>query len=46
MNFHNASEHHHAMVVQQYPKNWKPPGSNQGQKENHNDDQHGENSGR
>jgi hypothetical protein len=43
MNFHDAPANHHAEIVRQYPKNWRPPGSNQGQKENHNDDQHGDN---
>ena len=40
---------HHAAVVKQYPKNWKPSGSNQGQKENRKGDQpdqRGENHGR
>jgi hypothetical protein len=36
-------------VVKQYPKNWKPSASNQGQNENRKDDQHndhGQNNGR
>ena len=43
MNFHDAPANHHAEIVRQYPKNWRPSGANQGQKENHNDDQHGGN---
>ncbi len=49
MNFHDAPANHHAAVVQQYPKNWKPSTSKQGGKENQNDNQHGdrvENNGR
>ena len=49
MDFHDSPAHHHAEVVQKYPKNWAPPGSDQGQKENRKDDQrdeHGENKGR
>lgn len=49
MNFHDSPENHHAAVVQQYPKNWKPSASKQGEKENQNANQyasHGENSGR
>ena len=30
MNFHDAPAQHHSAVVQQYPRNWKPPGANQG----------------
>jgi hypothetical protein len=44
MNFHDSPAQHHAQVVKQYPKNWKPSGSNQGQ--NRKDDQpdgHGDN---
>jgi len=47
MNFHDSPANHHATVVKQYPKNWKPSGANQGQ--NHKDDKqndHGENNGR
>lgn len=43
MDFHDSPANHHAIVVKQYPKNWKPSGSNQGQKENQKDDQHGGN---
>ena len=47
MNFHDAPANHHAEIVRQYPKNWRPPGSNQGSRENQNDDQHaGNNNGR
>ena len=49
MDFHDPLAHHHAAVVQKYPRNWAPPVSNQGQKENRKDDQHndhGENNGR
>jgi hypothetical protein len=41
MNFHDSPAQHHAAVVTQYPKSWKPAASNQGQ--NRKDDQHGEN---
>lgn len=44
MNFHDAPAQHHEAVVKQYPKNWKPAGSNQGQ--NRKDDQHGEVNGK
>jgi hypothetical protein len=27
MDFHDSPAQHHAAVVKQYPKNWKPPGS-------------------
>jgi hypothetical protein len=46
MNFHDSPAQHHDAVVRQYPKNWKPSGSNQGQRPN--DDQrekHGDNHG-
>ena len=49
MNFHDAPERHHAAVVQQYPKNWKPSASNQGRNENRKDDkrdERGNNQGR
>ena len=49
MDFHDSPAHHHAAVVQKYPRNWAPPGSNQGQKENRKNDQHderGDNRGR
>jgi hypothetical protein len=46
MDFHDSPAQHHAMVVQKYPRNWAPPGSNQGQKENRKDDKRGENNGR
>jgi hypothetical protein len=31
MDFHDSPTLHHAAVAKQYPKNWKPSGSNQGQ---------------
>jgi hypothetical protein len=40
MDFHDSPANHHAAVVKQYPKNWKPSGSNQGQKDNRKDDKH------
>lgn len=43
MNFHDSPANHHAAVVQQYPKNWKPSASKQGGKDNQNDNQHGNN---
>jgi hypothetical protein len=46
MDFHDSPAQHHAAVVQKYPRNWAPPGSNQGRKENRKDDQPGENNGR
>jgi hypothetical protein len=49
MNFHDSPAQHHAEVVRQYPKNWKPAGSNQGQKENRQNNQrddHGQNNKR
>lgn len=39
MDFHDSPANHHAAVIQKYPKNWKPSGSNQGQKENRKNDQ-------
>jgi hypothetical protein len=38
MNFHDSPAQHHATVVKQYPKNWKPSSGNQGQ--NQKDDHH------
>jgi hypothetical protein len=46
MDFHDSPANHHAAVVQKYPKNWRPSGTDQGRKENQKDDQHGENNGR
>jgi hypothetical protein len=43
MNFHDAPANHHTEIVRQYPKNWRPSGANQGQKENPNGNQHGGN---
>jgi hypothetical protein len=37
MNFHDSPARHHAVVVKQYPKNWKPSGASPGQ--NRKDDQ-------
>ena len=42
MDFHDSPANHHAAVVQQYPRNWAPPASNQGRKENRSDDQRDE----
>ena len=44
MNFHDSPVKHHAQVVKQYPKNWKPDGATQGQ--NPKDDQRGDNTGK
>ena len=47
MDFHDSPANHHAEIAKQYPKNWKPSGSNQGQ--NRKDDQsndRGDNHGR
>ena len=44
MNFHDSPAQHHAEVVKQYPKNWKPASANQGQ--NRKDDQRDDNRGR
>jgi hypothetical protein len=41
MDFHDSPANHHAVVVQKYPKNWRPPASNHGQ--NQKDNQHREN---
>ncbi len=38
MNFHDSPANHHAEVVKQYPKNWKPTGANQGRKDNQKND--------
>jgi hypothetical protein len=55
MDFHDSPAQHHDVVAKQYPKNWKPSASNQGQKEKPKNDQHddhgqnndhGENKGR
>ena len=49
MDFHDSPAQHHAAVVKQYPKNWKPSGSDQGQKGNGKDDkrdERGQNNGR
>lgn len=40
MNFHDSPASHHAAVVQQYPKNWKP--SNQAGKKTPKDGKHGD----
>jgi len=40
MDFHDSPAHHHAMVVQKYPKNWRPSGSQPGRKENQDGGQH------
>ncbi len=49
MDFHDSPANHHATVVQKYPKDWKPSGSNKPQKDNRKDDarnQQGDNHGR
>lgn len=46
MNFHDSPANHHAAVVQQYPKNWTPPGPHQGRQENQPGGPHGDNNGR
>ena len=46
MEFHDSPAPHHAAVVQQYPKNWKPSGPDQSRKENPQDKQHAGNEGR
>ena len=38
MDFHDSPANHHAAVVKQYPKNWAPPGSNQGRNDNRKND--------
>jgi hypothetical protein len=45
MDFHDSPANHHAAVVKQYPKNWAPPGSNQGRNDNRTDDQRGQRGG-
>lgn len=45
MSFHDSPVNHHAAVVQQYPKNWRPPGANHNQNDHRNDDYQGLNSG-
>jgi hypothetical protein len=37
MDFHDSLEKHHAEMLQKYPKNWKPPGARQDQKEDRKD---------
>ncbi len=47
MTFHDSPAQHHAEVVKQYPKKWKPAGGNRGQ--THKEDQrdeHGDNHGK
>jgi hypothetical protein len=46
MDFHDSPASHHASVAKQYPKNWKPSGTNQGQNEKRKDDQRVDNNGR
>lgn len=41
MNFHDSPANHHAAVVQQYPKNWKPSASKPDRKETQNDNKSG-----
>lgn len=42
MDFHDSPANHHAAVVKQYPKNWKPSGSNHAPN-NHPDDRQADN---
>src|ERR1039457_1595945 len=44
MEFHDSPAQHHAEVIKQYPKNWKPSGEKQGQ--NRKDDQRDDNRGK
>src|ERR1039457_6523634 len=44
MDFHDSPAQHHAEVIKQYPKNWKPSGEKQGQ--NRKDDQRDDNRGK
>ncbi|MFZ0826417.1 MAG: hypothetical protein WAO02_03245 [Verrucomicrobiia bacterium] len=47
MDFHDSPAQHHATVVKQYPKNWKPSGAKQGQyPKNDPHNEHAENNGR
>jgi len=46
MDFHDSPANHHAAIARQYPKNWAPPGADQGRKDNRKDDQRGDNHGR
>ena len=41
VDFHDSPAQHHAAMVQQYPRNWKPSGPNQ----NHHDNPHDEHGG-
>ncbi len=45
MDFHDSPANHHTAVAKQYPKNWAPPGSNQGRNDNRRDDQRGQRGG-
>ena len=33
MEFHDSPEHHHAAMLQKYPRNWKPTGEHHDQKD-------------
>ena len=47
MDFHDLPAQHHASVVKQYPKNWKPSGENHGQnRKDDRHDEHGDNHGK
>ena len=47
MDFHDSPAQHHATVAKQYPKNWKPAASNQGQnRKGEQRDEHGDNHGK
>jgi len=46
LDFHDSPAQHHATIARQYPKNWVPPGGNQGQKDQRKDGPHGGNNDR
>jgi hypothetical protein len=43
LGFHDAPAVHHAAIVQQYPRNWTPPGWSHGNKGGHKQDQRKDN---
>ena len=45
MDFHDSPALHHAAIVRQYPRNWKPSGPDQGRKEIRKDDNRDERGG-
>lgn len=38
VDFRDSPEHHHAMVLQNYPKNWQPPGKTKTDQKHHAED--------